>query len=192
VDRRDTNTLCSIIQENVEPGATIYSDGWRGYSTLGDLGYRHLVVEHTHHFAVTYTDPVASTTETVHTNRIEGAWKQTKAYFRLMNGTSTSNFESHLCEIMVRNRYKGSAMAETIRLITDYYPLTGPVAFSAVKPIFPTWCPDRSSSNDESMTGLDTADDERDLTEAENDVDAELQTSVLHSPPTASGINAIQ
>lgn len=27
VDRRDANTLCSIIQENVEPGATIYSDG---------------------------------------------------------------------------------------------------------------------------------------------------------------------
>lgn len=37
------NSLLTFIQGAVEPGATIHTDGWRGYSGLAAAGYRHQV-----------------------------------------------------------------------------------------------------------------------------------------------------
>jgi transposase len=104
VERRDATTLTAIIRNNVEEGSTLYSDDWRAYSLLPSSGYTHRIVQHKKAFAVDYRDPITGETERVHTNRIEGAWKHAKSYFRSMNGTSLGNFEAHLCEIMFRNR----------------------------------------------------------------------------------------
>ena len=38
VDKRDSETLLKIIVDNVELGATIYSDGWMAYSGLTAMG----------------------------------------------------------------------------------------------------------------------------------------------------------
>lgn len=35
-------SLVPFIQENVEPGATVRTDGWSGYQGLSDTGYKHL------------------------------------------------------------------------------------------------------------------------------------------------------
>lgn len=40
-------TLTSAISKMVEPGSTVRTDGWSGYSKVGESGYRHIVVEHT-------------------------------------------------------------------------------------------------------------------------------------------------
>jgi len=54
VEKRDKATLLKLIVDNVEHGSTIYSDGWRAYNTLNDMGFRHLVVEHKHAFKTMY------------------------------------------------------------------------------------------------------------------------------------------
>lgn len=48
--RRDQRTLHKLIRRHCLPGATIVSDCWRGYNNLGQLGYRHLTVNHTRNF----------------------------------------------------------------------------------------------------------------------------------------------
>lgn len=39
-------SLRKAIAEMVEPGSTVCTDGWRGYSKLGTRGYTHIVVPH--------------------------------------------------------------------------------------------------------------------------------------------------
>ena len=46
VDDRSAETLEAIITRHSEPGSIIYSDGWKGYMGLNDLGFRHFTVEH--------------------------------------------------------------------------------------------------------------------------------------------------
>ena len=36
-------SLLEFIREVVEPGATIHTDGWRGYAGLPDAGYKHRI-----------------------------------------------------------------------------------------------------------------------------------------------------
>jgi len=43
------NSLHAAIQEMVEPGSTIKTDGWEGYSPLGSSGYTHKIVRETAH-----------------------------------------------------------------------------------------------------------------------------------------------
>ena len=49
----------------------IYSDGWKAYSGLQNLGYTHCVVNHSRHFV----DPATG----AHTNTIESTWSGVKA-----------------------------------------------------------------------------------------------------------------
>jgi len=46
VERKDKNKLILIIQREVLPGTTIVSDEWKSYSSLNDIGYNHLIVNH--------------------------------------------------------------------------------------------------------------------------------------------------
>ena len=45
-NKRDAATLIPLIQSYVRPGTIIMTDGWRAYSQLPNLGYHHLVVNH--------------------------------------------------------------------------------------------------------------------------------------------------
>ena len=36
--------LAAVVREEVEPGAQIFTDGWRGFGGLPEMGYRHIVV----------------------------------------------------------------------------------------------------------------------------------------------------
>lgn len=44
VPDRSAKVLTGFVQENVEQGATVHTDGWRGYDDLGTLGYSHVPV----------------------------------------------------------------------------------------------------------------------------------------------------
>ena len=46
VDARDADTFLPIIQEWVAPDTTIYSDQWRAYNNLQNIGYNHQMVNH--------------------------------------------------------------------------------------------------------------------------------------------------
>ena len=41
---RSARSLCGFVEAAVEPGVVVVTDGWGGYATLPDRGYRHLPV----------------------------------------------------------------------------------------------------------------------------------------------------
>ncbi len=93
VPRRDAVTLIPIIQANVVPGSTIYSDEWAAYRQLNALGFRHETVNRTQQFV-----NHLPTGEAVHTQKIENRWGQLKLkIMKCMHGTS-ANIDSHIAE----------------------------------------------------------------------------------------------
>lgn len=100
VSDRTKETLIPLIQCHVSSGSTIFSDGWSAYCDLNSLGYDHFTVLHKYNFKKVYIKQDTNERVVCHTNRIEGAWKHAKDYFRKMSGTQISQFEGHLAEIM--------------------------------------------------------------------------------------------
>jgi len=46
--------LLAAISQTIEPGTTVQTDGWKGYSGLGKLGYGHEIIHHTGEVGKTY------------------------------------------------------------------------------------------------------------------------------------------
>ena len=70
IEKRDCSSIEEIIKKNVKKGTTIYTDLWKGYNNLKNIGYKHMTVNHSKHFK----DPKTG----VHTNTIEGTWNGLK------------------------------------------------------------------------------------------------------------------
>ncbi len=82
-------TLQAVILGKVALESVIYSDGWRGYSGLVDVGYsKHLRVNHGQN---EFADGIR------HINGIESFWSFTKRRLAKFNGV-TKNFDLHLKE----------------------------------------------------------------------------------------------
>lgn len=83
--------LQDIIKGKIAPSTIIYTDGWRGYDGLVDVGYdKHFRVNHgKNEFAKKGTG--------IHINGIENFWSFTKRRLAKFNGTKV-NFEFHLKE----------------------------------------------------------------------------------------------
>lgn len=92
------NTLQAIIRGRVELGSIVYSDGWRGYNGLVDVGYgKHLRVDHGRdEFARGRT----------HINGIEGFWGFAKSRLTRFRGMNKHTFYLHLkeCEFRFNHR----------------------------------------------------------------------------------------
>jgi len=83
-------TLQAIITGKVTSESVIYSDGWRGYDGLVDVGYdKHLRVNHGQH--------EFSKGGGIHINGIESFWSFTKRRLAKFNGVRV-NFHLHLKE----------------------------------------------------------------------------------------------
>ena len=72
-NKRTKKALWPIVQAFVAPLTMLYTDGWRAYRRLPELGYSHKWVDHTKN----YVDP---NDRNVHTNRIEGLWNKFKKW----------------------------------------------------------------------------------------------------------------
>lgn len=83
-------TLQPIIRGKVDPSTIIYSDKWRGYDGLVDVGYDR-------HFRVNHGDNEFSKGRGVHINGIENFWSFTKRRLAKFNGVK-KNFALHLKE----------------------------------------------------------------------------------------------
>ena len=68
-NKRDKNTLHSLISQYVRRGTHIITDSWKGYNDIKSLGYTHSLVNHSEEF-------VSSEDPSVHTQSIEGVMKQ--------------------------------------------------------------------------------------------------------------------
>ena len=83
-------TLQGIIKGKIDPSTVIYSDGWRGYDGLVDVGYDK-------HFRVNHSENEFSKGTGIHINGIENFWSFTKRRLNKFNGVK-KYFELHLKE----------------------------------------------------------------------------------------------
>lgn len=70
---RSAATLIPLIKKYILPRTTIVSDGWKAYSSIGNEGYTHWVINHTEHFV----DP---DNKEIHTQNIERLWRSVKEW----------------------------------------------------------------------------------------------------------------
>ena len=82
--------LQPIIKGKIDPSTVIYSDKWRGYDGLVDVGYDK-------HFRVNHSTNEFSKGNGIHINGIENFWSFTKRRLAKFNGVK-KNFELHLKE----------------------------------------------------------------------------------------------
>ena len=95
-NKRTKKALRPIIQDNLDIGTTIFSDGWRAYRKLPTIGYPHQWLDHSHK-----TSPYVHPTEVnhltgekdVHTNKIEGFWG---CFKRWLPSSGPYNLEQYL------------------------------------------------------------------------------------------------
>ncbi|MFH0854863.1 MAG: IS1595 family transposase [bacterium] len=83
-------TLQAIIKGKIDTSTVIYSDGWRSYDSLVDVGYDK-------HFRVNHGGSEFSKGGGVHINGIENFWSFTKRRLAKFNGVK-KHFEFHLKE----------------------------------------------------------------------------------------------
>lgn len=84
------SVLQAIIRGKIDKSAAIYSDKWRGYDGLVDVGYDK-------HFRVNHGSNEFSKGNGIHINGIENFWSFTKRRLSKFNGVK-KNFELHLKE----------------------------------------------------------------------------------------------
>ena len=87
VPNRSANTLNAIISKYVTDGSVIYSDGWKGYAQLEQLGYKHKTVIHKENFV----DPASG----AHTQEIERWWVEVRAWWKRARGNKKM-LQTHL------------------------------------------------------------------------------------------------
>jgi len=109
------NTLQAIIRGRVELGSIVYSDGWRGYNGLVDVGYgKHLRVDHGRdEFARGRT----------HINGIEGFWGFAKSRLTRFRGMNKHTFYLHLKECEFRFNHRQEDLYPIILKICRKSPL---------------------------------------------------------------------
>ena len=91
---RSAATLEAMISGMVAPKSEIWSDCWRGYNGLDDLGFLHMRVNHEEE----YKDPITG----INTNRIEGNWGAIKEFLRQNHVKSRDKTESYIHEYCFR------------------------------------------------------------------------------------------
>ena len=108
-------TLQAVIRGKVELESIIYSDGWRGYNGLVDVGYgKHLRIDHS-------KDEFAQGRN--HINGIEGFWGYAKTRLNRFRGMSPSTFNLHLKECEFRFNHRGQDLGRLILKILRNHPL---------------------------------------------------------------------
>ena len=112
VPNRNAATLSALIATHINVGSILYSDCWRGYSTvqLNQLGFPiHNTVNHSLH----YVDPVTG----AHTNSIEGTWNGLKVTIRPTN-RRRGYLRGHLAKFVWLRKNRNTAW---VRLATVLY-----------------------------------------------------------------------
>ena len=108
-------TLQAIIRGKVALDSVIYSDGWRGYNGLVDVGYgKHLRVDHSKDEFVRGR---------AHVNGIEGFWGYAKARLVRFRGINKRTFYLHLKECEFRFNHRGQNLYQLVLWVLRKHPL---------------------------------------------------------------------
>jgi hypothetical protein len=105
-----------------------------------------------------------------------------------MNGTTSGNFEQHLCEYMFRNWERSNALKATLNLICRYFPLMHCPDVDVKPPMFTSWLGHGVTLLDESIRRHNSPCDELSSTEEEEvDTQKEHTADGLASADTTLG-----
>jgi transposase-like protein len=108
-------TLQAIIRGKVALDSVIYSDGWRGYNGLVDVGYgKHLRVDHGKDEFVRGR---------AHVNGIEGFWGYAKTRLVRFRGIPKQTFYFHLKECEFRFNHRGENLYPLLLKVLRKHPL---------------------------------------------------------------------
>ena len=108
-------TLQGIIRGKVALDSVIYSDGWRGYNGLVDVGYgKHLRVDHGKDEFVRGR---------AHVNGIEGFWGYAKTRLVRFRGIHKRTFYLHLKECEFRFNHRGEDLYQLLLKVLRKHPL---------------------------------------------------------------------
>ena len=122
-DRTRETLVTRLVQEFIQPGTVILSDKFSPYFNLNDIGYTHLMVNHSENFVDPYTG--------AHTNTIEGVWNAVKKKLKRMCGTFKHQLPSYLDEFNWQREYPGECFEMMLQHIAEPSPLSPiPLPFS--------------------------------------------------------------
>ena len=107
-------TLQGLIVGRISKETVVYSDGWRGYNGLVDVGYNK-------HYRVNHGDNEFSKGGGIHINGIESFWSFTKRRLRKFNGLSKHTFDLHLKEREWRWKKKSAQLMTELSDILRKY-----------------------------------------------------------------------
>ena len=96
VEKRDRPTLHAEILRHIKPMTTIWTDCWKAYDGLDNLGYIHETVNHSKNF---------KSSTGVCTNGIEGHWRTLKMFIRSLHAMSSKFIFEYVDQFMWCNEF---------------------------------------------------------------------------------------
>lgn len=112
VEDRSAKTLIPLILKHVMPGSIIYSDKWRAYSSLNELGYFHYSVNHSE----TYVNDETGAC----TNSVKGTNNALKMKIPVRNRVK-ENLEFHLFEFIWRRKNNSRLFPAFVDCLRDIH-----------------------------------------------------------------------
>lgn len=115
VEHVKRETLMRIITQNISSESTVYTDGFKSYSALKEMGYtKHETVEHGANEFVRGS---------IHVNGIEGFWSVVKTRLSKFRGIRESHIYLHLKECEYRFNHRHENMYDLLLLNLRKSPL---------------------------------------------------------------------
>ena len=108
VQNRTKATLLPIILKHISKGATLHHDDWAAYRLLHQLGYKHLIVNHSKEF---------KSKDGACTNTIEGLWGVIKQRITRMHGVEQSKLSLYLDEFSFRYFHKHDMLSALLQAL---------------------------------------------------------------------------
>lgn len=92
VPDRSEDTLIFLILKYIKTGTKIYSDSWKSYNKLSNLGYPHSTVNH----SIQFMNGI------INTQKVERFWREVKEVKARYRGVPHDEIEYHLAEFFWR------------------------------------------------------------------------------------------
>lgn len=107
IPKADKKTLMPVVRLVAEPGATVYTDKWRGFTELGLDGYTHRSVNHSEEYVAQ---------DGSHINGIESFWSFAKRRTTKFNGIARTTLPLHIkeCEFRYNNKDVATALKKIL------------------------------------------------------------------------------
>lgn len=110
ISQRNAAVLESVITKHVKKGTEIWTDNWRGYNNLKNIGYTHKTVNHSRFFK----DPITG----VCTNHVEGYWSKLKRWLRRIGVMSSPYLPEYIDQFMWQEQYGNKTSVKMSNILT--------------------------------------------------------------------------